>query len=111
MRLEDITVGKYYISRFAMQIREITIDCGDSVQFITYSTLTGNPVGGISVTHKLKMLQWAEDEATPVEIKKLKKTIEIQADNSRMEMIMNIMKAIPNDILIYEIKKRGIIIK
>ena len=111
MNINDIKIGKYCISRYALQIREITEDLDNDVQFITYNISTGNPKDGIAVTSKLKMSQWAEGEATSEEIKKLHKSIQIQADNSRMTMVLDILKAIPDDMLLYEIKKRGISIK
>jgi len=72
LRRQDLSAGKCYVN-YARKVARVVLAVNDkNVTFITYHLDTGNSCGSASECPKSDFVRWADHEATPVEIAKLR---------------------------------------
>jgi hypothetical protein len=78
LRKQDLSAGKCYVN-YGRKVARAVLAANDKiVKFITYHLDTGNSCGSASECTKSDFIRWADHEATPAEIAKLK-SLEMEA--------------------------------
>ena len=72
LRKKDLSVGKCYVNYGRKVARAILVVSDQIVTFITYHLDTGNSCGSASECTSTDFIRWADHEATPAEIAKMK---------------------------------------
>jgi hypothetical protein len=68
---QNVSMGKYYVNRSKVIVREVVMINGQTVLFNTHHLDTGNSCGSPSECRILDFLNWADHEATPAELTSL----------------------------------------
>ena len=71
-RKQDLLVGKCYVNYGRKVARAILVASDTIITFISYHLDTGNSCGSASECTKADFIRWADHEATPAEVAKLK---------------------------------------
>lgn len=69
---QELRVGKWYVNYGSKVARAVLGVSDTTVTFITYHLDTGNSCGSASECARADFIRWADHEATPVEIARLK---------------------------------------
>ena len=104
LRNRQITVGKYYVNNARNIAREVVTCCDKTVVFITHHLDTGNSCNAPSECLKRNFINWADHEATPMELAKLqsnKLDAQLRAPKSREELNPIIIRPINS---VFELK-------
>lgn len=106
--IRDIQVGRFFLKTY--QVREIIKDLGASVQYREYDFDTGDPQpflpGSCSKEH---ITRWAVRECTAEEVARMKRNAaDIMQEQVGHEYVRRFLDAIPDDVLIDEMRRRGL---
>lgn len=107
--IKDVQVGRFFVNEY--MVREISREGnGDNIFYYSYLLETGEPAHETSdMCSKRQITRWAIREATPIEISRMQtKEARRQETNSGMKMMYEILYRIPDEVLIEEIKRRGL---
>lgn len=109
LKADQIKVGGFYASEKKGLVREITDEKNGDVYWRSYDLRTGEATGDSLVCSKYHLTQWAEREATPEEVAKMKRGDADTKDMARvMKMVDLVLKNITDEQLLAEVRRRGL---
>jgi hypothetical protein len=106
----EIKPGKFYANEYL--IREIIEENEKgNVYWRSYILSDGSPTGDNGLCSQQSIRKWADREATPEEIARLRR-LEAQAREFEVdrELVHLILRKIPDELLIAEVNRRGLVI-
>jgi hypothetical protein len=106
--IRDVQVGRFFVKTY--QVREIIRDQGHDVQYREYDFETGEPQpflpGSCSKEH---ITRWAVRECTSEEVSRMqRRAADVVQKQVGDEYIRKILDAIPDEVLINEMRRRGL---
>ena len=106
--IQDVQAGRFFVKSY--MVREIIEDFGRDVKYRSYLLESGEPAKTFSSEcSKRHITRWAEREAAPEEIDRMQiSDAHKQEEIAAQTLFHNIMSQIPGELLLEEIRHRGL---
>lgn len=106
----EIKPGKFYANEYL--IREIVEENEEgNVHWRSYILEDGSSTGDSGLCSKQSIRKWADREATPEEIARLQRQEAQSKERERdRELTYRILRELPDEFLIAEVRRRGLVI-
>jgi hypothetical protein len=109
LKADQIRVGGFYVSESKGLVREVWDEKDGDVYWRAYVLRTGEPLGGGLVCSKYHLSRWADREATPEEIERMRVDQAVGKEMARgMEIANLVLQNMPDEMLLAEVRRRGL---
>jgi hypothetical protein len=99
----------FYVNERLGLVREITcVDDNGNAHWRSYRLHDGNPTGDFLMCSVARIVQWADREATPVEVGRLKRSeVNVAESLKVLQLADMVLKAVTDEQLFAEVRRRG----
>ena len=109
LKPSQIYEGGFYVSEKKGIVREVWKEENGDAYWRSYELRSGDPTGDSLVCSKYTLSQWADREATPEEVARMKRgQANVNSIANAMEMVNLVLKNVSDEQLLAEVRRRDL---
>lgn len=111
MKTQNISIGSCYISERQNLLREVVGETkGGSVHWRSYYLGSGTPTGDSAACSRVRMLTWADREATPEEVARIDREITTSEQRFLSDIVSTALACVSDEQLLAEVHRRDLLV-